>query len=106
MQLSQRDILDYIQNPDYQEHVWPNYYWPQEKAPPQAASWGEMVLEFQKDLELKKLVINPKTKLLEPIPHLPKGPSILREILLVADHNSYHIGQIILIRQSLGIWKD
>ena len=107
MQLSQKDILDYIQNPDYQERIWPDEYWPQEKAPPKATSWNKKVSEFREDLEaLKALVKNPKTKLLEPIPHIPNGPTILREILLVVDHNSYHIGQIILLRGMLGIWQD
>ncbi len=107
MQLSQRDILEYIQDPNYKEKEWPEEYWPKEKSPPTKDCWAQKVEEFRSDLsELKKIVKNKKTKLLEPIPHLPNGPTILREILLVADHNSYHIGQIILLRGWLGIWKD
>lgn len=107
MRISQHDILDYITNPEYVEPVWPDDYWPQEKAPPSDAAWKNSVKQCQKDLQtLIKLVQNPKTKILEPIPHLPEGPTILREILLVADHNSYHIGQIILLRGMLGIWED
>lgn len=107
LQISQRDILEYIQNPNYQELSWPDEYWPQEKAPPKATSWDKRVSEFRNDLEeLKKIVKNPKSKLLESIPYVKNGPSLLREILLVVDHNSYHIGQMILLRGQLGIWTD
>jgi hypothetical protein len=107
MKISQKDILDYIKNPDYQESVWPDDYWPQEKSPPSATAWKKCVEQIRQDLqEIKELVKNPQTNLLESIPHIQNGPTILREILLVADHNSYHIGQIILLRGLLGIWKD
>lgn len=107
MQISQRDILEYIKNPNYQELKWPEEYWPQEKAPPKATSWDKKVLEIRNDLnELKKIIKNPKSKLLESIPFAKNGPTLLREILLVVDHNSYHIGQIILLRGQLGIWED
>src|SRR5205807_2320388 len=107
MQISQRDILEYINNPNYQELAWPDAYWPQEKTPPKAMSWDEKVREFRNDLnELKEIVKDPKSKLLEPLPYVKNGPTLLREICLVVDHNSYHIGQIILLRGLLGIWKD
>ena len=107
MRLSQRDLLDYIKNPDYVEPSWPEDYWPQEKSPPSSAAWDKSVEQFRCDLqEVMELVKNPKTKILETIPHIRNGPPILREILLVADHNSYHIGQIILLRGLLGVWKD
>lgn len=107
MKLSQRDIIEYIKNPNYEELEWPEGYWPQEKSPPSSAAWDKSVDQIRDDLqELKDLVENPKTKLLEPIPHIKKGPTILHEIFLVADHNSYHVGQIILLRGMLGIWED
>jgi uncharacterized damage-inducible protein DinB len=107
MQISQRDIIEYIQNPDYKERSWPEDYWPKEKAPKKATAWKACVEEFRKDVkELTAILKHPKTELTKPIPHIPKGPTLLREILLVIDHNSYHIGQIILLRGLLGIWED
>lgn len=107
MMLSQRDILEYITNPNYKERTWPEEYWPKQKAPPTAASWNKRVREFKSDLKkLVKLVKDPKSKLLEPMPHVKNGPTLLREVLLVIDHNSYHIGQIILLRGLLDIWQD
>jgi len=107
MRLAQFDILDYIKNPDYRERQWPQDYWPKEKSPATTSEWNKSIEHIQRDLqEIKELVENPKTQILEPIPHLKNGPSILREILLVADHNAYHIGQIVLLRRLLGIWKD
>jgi uncharacterized damage-inducible protein DinB len=107
MKISQHDILEYIKNPDYKELVWPDDYWPKQKAPPHVASWEIAVKQVLSDLEeIKKIVKNPKTVLTASIPNVKNGPSILREILLVIDHNSYHIGQIILLRGLLGIWED
>jgi uncharacterized damage-inducible protein DinB len=107
MRLSQRDILDYIQDPNYEEQAWPDYYWPKAKSPPNPTAWDTSVAQIRADLaEFKKHVLNPKTNLLEPIPHIKNGPTLLHEIFLVVDHNSYHIGQIILLRGWLGIWED
>lgn len=107
MKISQADILDYIQNPEYQELSWPEEYWPQEKAPPNKAAWTKSVTQFRAGRKaLKSIVTNPKIDLLKPIPHLKNGPTLLHEILLVCDHNAYHIGQIILLRGLLGIWED
>lgn len=107
MRISQRDILDYMTKADYVEPIWPDDYWPQEKSPPSNAAWKNCIMQIRQDLqELINLVENPKTNILKPIPNIEGAPVILREILLVADHNSYHIGQIILLRGLLGIWKD
>ena len=107
MQLSLRDILDYIRDPNYQEKEWPEGYWPKQKAPPNKEAWTKCVKAFRADVkELIKLVTDPKTDLLKPIPHVKNGPALLHECLLVIDHNAYHIGQIILIRGWLGIWED
>lgn len=107
MKISQTDILDYIKNPDYEEKEWPEGYWPGEKSPPGAKAWQASVEEVRNGLqEAKELVLDPKTKLLKPIPHIKNGPTILHEILLLLDHNSYHIGQIVLLRGLLGNWKD
>ncbi len=75
-------------------------------APPSAAAWDKSVKALEKDLqEMGKLVADPKTDLLARIPH-GSGQTILREALLIADHNAYHLGQFILVRQLLGCWPE
>ncbi len=106
IRMSQWDILDYMRNPDYQEKIWPDDYWPKEKGPASDKEWDVSVKQYRKDLaDLKKLVKASKGKILDPLPHIKKGPSVFHEVLLVIDHNSYHIGQLILIRRLLGAWR-
>lgn len=105
--LTQADILDYIQNPDYEEKPYLEGYWPKQAGPANATEWNKSVKAFHRDLkEIIKIVKNPKINLLETPPHLKNGPSYLHEIMLVVDHNAYHIGQIIMLRELLGNWKD
>ena len=106
LRLTQWDILDFSRNPKYATAKWPDDYWPKDPAPPSAAAWGKSVRSFQTDLaELKNLVSNPKTDLFAKIPW-GDGQTVLREALLVADHNSHHLGQMIDIRRVLGIWGE
>lgn len=105
LRLSQRDILDYCVNPDYQEGKWPDDYWPTSPEPPTAEAWDQSIAEFRRDLSsLKRLAQNPKIDLTAPLPHAPQH-TYLRELLLAADHNAYHIGQIVQLRRLLGIWQ-
>ena len=107
MQLTQSDILDYITNPSYKEREYPGEYWLKENAPLKSSSWKNCVQQFESDLEeIKNIVKSPQTELLMPIPHIKNGPTLLHEILLLTSHNSYHIGQLLLIRGFLGIWQD
>jgi hypothetical protein len=104
MRLAQWDILDFSRNPKYKSMAWPEGYWPKTEAPP-AGGWEKSVRQFRADLAaMRKLVTNPKTDLHAPLPW-GDGQTILREALLVADHNSYHLGQLILVRKALGAWK-
>jgi len=106
MRLAQRDILEFCVNPKYTSPEWPSGYWPKLAAPASAAAWNESLKGFQKDLEaMAKLVGNPKIDLFARIPH-GEGQTILREALLLADHNSYHVGQIVLVRKLLGDWSE
>lgn len=106
MRIAQRDILEYIRNPRHVSPKWPEGYWPG-AAPPTAEAWDRSVRGFQADLKaLLDLVADPATDLLAKVPHDPKGPTILHEVLLVADHNAYHLGQLIVLRRVLGAWKD
>jgi hypothetical protein len=104
LRLSQWDILDFIRNPKYVWRKWPDDYWPAKTARASQAQWNETIAGFQADLKsLDDLVANPATRLTEDIPHAP-GYTILREILLVCDHNAYHIGEFAILRQVMGTW--
>ncbi len=107
MRIAQRDILEFSRDPHHASPKWPEGYWPKGDAPPDEAAWDRSVEAFRADLQaMKELVTNPETDLLAPIPH-GQGQTILRETLLVADHNSYHLGQLIIFRRLLGAWpKD
>jgi hypothetical protein len=105
MRLAQWDILDFSVNPKYKPLKWPEGYWPKEPAPPSAAAWDKSIHSFRDDSEaMKKLVKDSKTDLFAQIAW-GDGQTILREALLVADHNSHHLGQLIDLRRLLGIWK-
>jgi len=105
MRICQWDILEYIRTPGHKSPDWPEGYWP--GPVPAKGAWDKSVRAFQADLRaLKALVSNPATDLLAKVPHDPKGPTILHEVLLVADHNAYHLGQLIVLRRMLGAWKD
>jgi hypothetical protein len=104
LRFTQWDILDFSRNPDYATPSWPEDYWPKTPAPPDNAAWEESVAAFHQDLKaMQDLVADPKTDLYAKIPW-GDGQTILREAMLVADHNAYHLGQIVLVRQMLGDW--
>jgi hypothetical protein len=104
LRIAQWDILDFSRNPSYKEQKWPDDYWPRSPAPPSDAAWEESVAAFRRDQkEMIALVTDPATDLYAKIPH-GNGQTILREALLVADHNAYHVGQLVLVRQLLGAW--
>ena len=105
LRLAQWDILDFSRNPKYKEMKFPDDYWPPTEAPPDAEAWEKSLATFRADLEeMAKLVENPSTDLFARIPW-GDGQTILREALLIADHNAYHLGQIVLLRRMLGAWK-
>ena len=104
LRLAQWDILDFSRNPKYQAMKWPDDYWPKEKAPADEKAWDKSVRAFKRDLkEMCALVEDPKTDLFAKIPH-GDGQTVLREALLMADHNAYHVGQLVLVRKMLGAW--
>lgn len=105
MRIAQHDILEFCTNPRYRQPSWPDEYWPDEAAPPDARSWADAVVSFRNDLKaMISLVENEEIDLLQPIPH-GEGQTIVREALLLADHNSYHLGQMVTVRRLLGIWE-
>jgi hypothetical protein len=101
MRIAQQDILDFSRNPAYREKKFPDDYWPATDAPPGEDAWDTSVEQFQGDMkEMQALVADTKHDLLTPIPH-GKGQTLLREALLVADHNAYHLGQLMFLRKML-----
>jgi hypothetical protein len=105
MRIAQNDILDFSINPKYKTMIWPDDYWPKSDASPSAAAWDKSIRDFKKDLAaVVKLVKHPNTDLYAKLPW-GDGQTILREALLVADHNAYHLGQLVTLRRVLGAWK-
>lgn len=101
---AQHDILDFCTNPDYEERAWPDDYWPSSAAPGSQKAWDESIRQFKKDRQaLQKLAADPKIDLFARIPH-GSGQTYLRELLLVADHTAYHVGELIVLRRLLGNW--
>jgi uncharacterized damage-inducible protein DinB len=104
LRIAQADILEFCQSAKYKEKKWPDDYWPASAAPRSAAAWTKAIAAYRRDRRtLQRLAANTKIDLLATIPY-GTGQTYLREILLVADHASYHIGQIIALRRQLGIW--
>ena len=104
LRLTQRDILEFCRNPRYTEPHWPDDYWPPTAAPPTEKAWQESIKGFLADREaMKQLAQDATVDLLSPIPH-GSGQTILREVLLLADHNAYHLGELVVLRRCLGIW--
>lgn len=105
LRIAQEDILDFSRNPKYKLRNWPADYWPPTPAPPDDKAWDKSVRAFRRDLKaMCGLVDDESIDLYAKIPH-GEGQTILREALLAADHNAYHVGQLILVRRLLGAWK-
>jgi hypothetical protein len=101
LRIAQWDILDFSRNPAYQEMKWPDDYWPKTEAPPDAAAWDQSVEQFRRDLKsMEALVSDASVDLTARIPHGTRQ-TVLREALLVADHNAYHLGQLVFVRKML-----
>jgi DinB superfamily len=106
MRLAQWDILEFSRDPRHVSPDFPAGYWPATDGPPSAAAWEQSVKAFRHDLrEMQRLVANPRNDLFARIPH-GEGQTLLREALLLADHNAYHLGQLVAVRRLLGAWHD
>jgi hypothetical protein len=104
LRIAQWDILEFSRNPRHVSPPFPAGYWPPGDAPPDAAAWDQCVAAFRADLRaMQDLVADPATDLFARIPH-GEGQTVLREALLVADHNAYHLGQLVMLRRILGAW--
>jgi uncharacterized damage-inducible protein DinB len=105
LRICQHDILDFCVNPKYVE-IPMEEYWPRTTAPASDAAWKQSVTALRRDrAKLRRLAEDAKIDLFRRIPH-GSGQTYLRELLLVADHNAYHAGQLVALRRRLGAWKD
>jgi hypothetical protein len=105
IRICQWDILDYIRNPNYVEPEFPKGIWPAPDATTDKAGWDHTIVQFIADRNALLVIINdPASDLYAQIPHAYAGHNILREILVVADHNSYHIGELGILRHQMNMW--
>jgi uncharacterized damage-inducible protein DinB len=106
LRIAQWDILEFTRNPRHVSPPCPEGYWPAGDAPPDDVAWDRSVAAFRADLRaMQNLVADPATDLFTPLPH-GAGQTALREALLVADHNAYHLGQLVVVRRLLGVWEE
>jgi hypothetical protein len=104
MRIAQNDILRFTLSADYVSPDWPEGYWPANPAPEDKDGWSRSVRDFRKDVEeFVSLIRDPARDLYKIFPW-GSGQTLLREALLIADHNSYHLGELVLVRRLLGIW--
>jgi len=105
LRIAQWDILEFSRNAKHKSPDWPSGYWPKTEAPPKADAWEKSVEQFESDLKaMQALVKDHKTDLFARIPW-GDGQTVLREALLMADHNAYHLAQMVDVRRLLGDWK-
>ena len=104
MRIAQWDILEFCRNPDHVSPDFPEGYWPSGDAPPDDRAWDEGVAAFESDLQSIQGLVAESEDLCVPISH-GDGQTLLREALLVADHNAFHLGQLVVVRRLLGAWK-
>jgi hypothetical protein len=106
LRICQWDILEFSRNPRHVSPKFPDGYWPKGDAPPDDGAWDRSVAGFRADLKaMQDLVADPATDLFARIAH-GEGQTVLREALLVADHNAYHLGQLVIVRRLLGAWPE
>ncbi len=109
IRLAQRDILDFSRNNDgsYRELKWPDEYWPRNPEPPDADAWHKSVEQIRQDRKAFEKLLDSvdDSNLISPFPW-GKSQNLLREALLIADHEAYHVGELVLLRRLLGAWKS
>jgi uncharacterized damage-inducible protein DinB len=105
IRIAQADILEFCVGRTYVEKAWPEAYWPKSPQPPNAAAWTKTITTYRRERRaLQRVARNADVDLTAPVPR-GTGQTYLREILLVADHTAYHVGQLVALRRLLGAWK-
>jgi hypothetical protein len=106
MRIAQRDILEYIEDADYRLPTWPDDYWPKPDDNADAAAWKKTIADFRRDrAALEKIAANPRVALGSALPYAQKH-TLIRELLIVSEHNTYHIGEFAILRQVMGTWPS
>jgi hypothetical protein len=105
LRITQWDILEYVRDREHISPDWPVGYWPDRAATTDPAGWQRTIDQFLADFQaMRAIVLDPNTDLFAPIPHGYNGHTILREALLIADHNAYHVGELGILRQVMNAW--
>lgn len=105
IRIAQWDMLEFSRDPKHVSPDWPGGYWPDQSEPESEAAWDKSVKAVHRDLAaMRKLVSDPKSDLFTPMAH-GDGQTLLREAMQMADHNAYHVGELIFLRRVMGIWK-
>jgi len=105
LRIAQWDMLEFSRDAKHASPAWPKGYWPAHAAPPDEAAWNHSVKAFRHDLAaMRKLVADPASDLFTSFAH-GEGQTLLRQALQLADHNAYHVGELVLLRRILGAWK-
>lgn len=106
LRIAQWDILEFVRNPAHVSPDFPEGYWPPPQVEADPQQWQATIVQFQADLRaMADIVSDPATDLYVDLPHAP-GYTILREVLVLADHNAYHIGELAILRQVMGAWPE
>jgi uncharacterized damage-inducible protein DinB len=105
LRLTQHDIVEFITNPDYQEPDFPAGYWPATASPPRAQAWQSSRQSFLAELDSLIQIAQDSSRDLEAMVPWGSGQTLMRELLLAADHNSYHLGQMVILRRLLGTFQ-
>ena len=106
LRLAQWDMLEFCRNPDHVSPDWPKGYWPATADPPDESAWDQSVESFRSDLRsMRYLIADTNSDLFTPF-EWGEGQTLLREALQMADHNAYHVGQLVLLRRNLGAWNS
>jgi uncharacterized damage-inducible protein DinB len=107
IRIAQQDILEFSLPGEYRESAWPADYWPTEPAPRRPEAWDDAIAAIRRDREaLQRLARDPAIDLAAITPHGTAHQIYLRAVLLTADHTSYHVGQLVLLRRLLGVWQQ
>lgn len=106
LRICQRDILEFSRSAGHPKLDWPADYWPDSQAPPDDLAWDRTIAAFREDAgAFRDLVADPATDLIAPF-SWGTGQTVAREAMLLADHNAYHLGQLVVVRRLLGAWED